>query len=202
MHDSPRCGERRIRLVCIDHPGTSTKLTSGAARCERGEAFAPRPPLVIGRPRLSSPGCAAGALTAPWVTVDRRRTARSSSPTCAPNSAPRCKKATSSSWTTYPPTKARPPSKPSASASLGSFFCRPTAPTSIPSKCLRQNQDASARHGHSHHRPTLEGHRQICDLFKPQECANYPSWKCKTNQSKPLCRGTSLSAERFSKTAR
>ena len=55
----PKMQTEPHRLVFIDETGTNTKMTRARGRCERGDAFAPRPPLAIGRPRLSSPGCAA-----------------------------------------------------------------------------------------------------------------------------------------------
>src|ERR1700677_1202225 len=129
----PKMGTEPHRLVFIDETGTNTKMTRARGRCDRGERLRSKAPFGHWKTQTFVAGLRCGALTAPWSST-RRWTGRSSRPTCAPNSSPRCKRATSSSWTICPPTKARPLNKPSASGVLGSCFCRPTAPTSIPSK--------------------------------------------------------------------
>ena len=92
----------------------------------------------------------------------------------APNPSQRCKKATSSSWTTCPPTKARLPSKPSASAALGSCFCRPYSPDLNPIEMTFAKLKAHLR---AMVMCTIDelckAIGQICDLFTPEEGANY-----------------------------
>ena len=47
-----------LRKVFIDETGTNTKMTRARDAATGASVFAQRPPLAIGRPRLSSPHCA------------------------------------------------------------------------------------------------------------------------------------------------
>ena len=119
-------------------------MTRARGRCDRGERLRSKAPFGHGRPRRSSPDCARGALDR---AVGRRRA--DGSPclrdlSCAPNSPRPSKNATSSSWTTCPPTKcSQPPRNSHPRAKRRSCFCRPPAPTwqsrNIASMCLRSS---------------------------------------------------------------
>ena len=73
-----------------------------------------------------------------------------------------------------PAHKARPPSKPSASGALGSCFCPPTAPDLNPIEMAFAKLKAHLRAMAMRTIDELwKAIGQICDLFTPQECANY-----------------------------
>ena len=107
-------------------------MTRARGRCERGERLRSR---GLGHWKTQSfvAGLRCGALTAPWV-IDAPMDRTIFETYVRTQLVPTLQEGDIVIFDTCPPTKARLPSKPSASAALGSCFCRPTAPTSIPSK--------------------------------------------------------------------
>ena len=129
----PKMRTEPHRLVFIDETGTNTKMTRARGRCDRGERLRSKAPFGHWKTQTFVAGLRSSALTAPWV-IDAPMDRAIFETYVRTQLAPTLKKATSSSWTICPPTKARPPNKPFASEAPGSCSCRPTAPTSIPSK--------------------------------------------------------------------
>src|SRR3984885_11150010 len=129
----PKMGTEPHRLVFIDETGTNTKMTRAHGRCGRGERLRSKAPFGHWKTQTFVAGLRCGALTAPWV-IDAPIDRAIFETYVRTQLVPPLQEGIASSWTICPPTKARPPNKPSASEALGFCFCRPTAPTSIPSK--------------------------------------------------------------------
>jgi DDE superfamily endonuclease len=121
------------RLVFIDETGTNTKMTRARGRCDRGERLRSKAPFGHWKTQTFVAGLRCGALTAPWV-IDAPMDRAIFETYVRTQLAPTLEKGDIVILDNLPATKARPPNKPSASEELGSSFCRPIAPTSIPSK--------------------------------------------------------------------
>src|SRR3984957_14351546 len=138
------------RLVFLDETGTTTKMTrlrkrrALRGRRLRGKRRRSKALSAIGRPKPSSPDCVATPSPRPSSSM-RRWTEDSSKPMSRPNSSRPSKKATSSSWTICPPTKARSSRKPFSTAAHGFSFRRPKAPISTRSRWPSQNSRLISR---------------------------------------------------------
>ena len=169
-----RCGEPQ-RLVFLDETGTTAKMTSAQPQ-PQGPTACLKAPSDIGRHRPSSPACAHGALTAPFV-ID----------------APMNRLI----FETYVETQLAPALKPGdgvvildnlpahkkrgrrkdhpRTGGLGSCSCRPTAPTSTRSgDGLRQTQKLFCAPGPSGpSTPSGAPSEKSAISSGPEECQNY-----------------------------
>ena len=122
------------RLVFIDETGTTTKMTCARGRVAKGERLSLQGPLwPLEDPDLRRWTALRGVDRA----LARRRPdgPRDLRELRAHPTRPYAAKGRHrESWTICPRTKAPPPNRPFASEAPGCCFCRPTAPTSIPSK--------------------------------------------------------------------
>ena len=129
----PKMRTEPQRLVFIDETGTNTKMTRARGRGDKGERLRSKAPLAIGRPRLSSPtGC--GALTAPWV-IDAPIDRAIFETYVRTQLAPTLQKGDIVILDNLPAHKSSAAQQ--AIREQGAWLspsCRPTAPTSIPSK--------------------------------------------------------------------
>ena len=160
-------------------------MTRARGRCDRGERLRSKAPFghwktqdFRRRTALRRPDRAVGHRRAdrPEHLRDRRS---------APNSSPRCKRATSRpSWTICPPQKpGRRTSHPRARRLAAVSAALQPRPQSDRNG-LRQTQGASARHGHAHHRRTLQGHRANLPSLHPRGvCKLLPSRRIRIQMS-------------------
>ena len=63
----PKMRTEPHRLVFIDETGTNTKMTRARGRCERGERLRSKAPFGHWKTQTFVAGLRCGALTAPWV---------------------------------------------------------------------------------------------------------------------------------------
>jgi transposase len=129
----PKMRTEPHRLVYIDETGTNTKMTRARGRCDRGERLRSKAPFGHWKTQTFVAGLRCGALTAPWV-IDAPMDRAIFETYVRSQIAPTLQEGDIVILDNLPPTKAPPPTKPSASEALGCCFCRPTAPTSIPLK--------------------------------------------------------------------
>jgi DDE superfamily endonuclease len=173
-------GTEPHRLVFIDETGTNTKMTRAHGRCGRGERLRSKAPFGHWKTQTFVAGLRCGALTAPWVIdapIDR------------------------AIFETYVRTQLVPtlqegdivildnlPAHKSPAAERARRLAAVSAALQPRPQShrngLRQTQGASARHGHAHHRRTLEGHRtNLRSLHPTGVCKLLPSRRIRIQMS-------------------
>ena len=154
------------RLVFIDETGTNTKMTRARGRCDRGERLRSKAPFGHWKTQTFVAALRCGALTAPWVIdapMDRAifetyvrtqlvPTLQQGDIVILSARSQKSRRRTSHS-------RAR-----RLAAVSAALQPRPQSDRNG----LRQTQGASPRHGHAHHRRTLEGHRANLRSLHPR----------------------------------
>jgi transposase len=146
-------------------------VRAGAAR--KADAFAPKLPLAIGRPRPSSLDCACSALTAPWV-IDAPMDRAIFETYVRTQLAPTLEKGDIVILDNLPAHKS--PAAQQAIRERGAWlmFLPPYSPDLNPIEMAFAKLKAQLRAMAMRTIDELwKAIGQICDLFKPQECANY-----------------------------
>ena len=116
------------RLVFIDETWAKTNMTRRHGRCPRGQRLLAKVPHGRWRTSPSSPPCAM-TRSPRHASSTARSTARASLPMSSRSCCLPCAAATSSSWTTWEATKAKPSGTPSDRPVPSSSSCRNTRPT-------------------------------------------------------------------------
>src|SRR5271163_1862357 len=186
----PKMGTEPHRLVFIDETGTNTKMTRARGRCDRGERLRSKAPFGHWKTQTFVAGLRCGALTAPY----RHRRADGpgdlrhlrAHPTRPHAARGRHRHLGQSA---RPQKPGRRTSHPRAGRLAHVSAALQPRPQSYRNG-LRQTQGASARHGHAHHRRTLEGHRAnlpslhprgVCKLLPSRRIRIQMSVRCSSN---------------------
>jgi hypothetical protein len=136
------------RLVFLDETGTTTKMTRLRGRCRKGQRLLSKAPFGDWKTQTFIARLRCGALTAPFV-IDAPMDRRIFETYVETQLAPHSNRAMSSSSITCPPIKAPPPRRPSTPRALGSYSCRPLAPTSTQSRWLSPSSRLGCAPGRS-----------------------------------------------------
>ena len=129
----PKMQTEPHRLVFIDETGTNTKMTRARGRCDRGERLRSKAPFGHWKTQTFVAGLRCGALTAPWV-VDAPMDRAIFETYVRTQLVPTLQAGDIVILDNLPAHKSPAAEQAIRDRALGCCSCRPTAPTSIPSK--------------------------------------------------------------------
>ena len=161
------------RLVFIDETGTNTKMTRARGRCERGERLRSKAPFGHWKTQTFVAGLRCGALTAPWV-IDAPMDRTIFETYVRTQLVPKLQEGDIVILDNLPAHKS--PAAEQAIRERGAWlmFLPPYSPDLNPIEMAFAKLKAHLRAmGMRTIDELWKAIGQICDLFNPQECANY-----------------------------
>ena len=179
----PKMQTEPHRLVFIDETGTNTKMTRARGRCEKGERLRSKAPFGHWKTQTFVAGLRCGALTAPWV-IDAPMDRAIFETYVRTQLVPTLQEGDIVILDNLPAHKS--PAAEQAIRERGAWliFLPPYSPDLNPIEMAFAKLKASARHGHAHHRRTLEGHRANLRSLDPRGvCKLLPSRRIRIQMS-------------------
>jgi transposase len=169
----PRMRTEPHRLVFLDETGTNTKMTRARGRCAKGGRLRSKAPFGHWKTQTFVAGLRCGALTAPWV-IDAPMDRAIFETYVRTQLAPTLEKGDIVILDNLPAHKS--PAAQQAIRERGAWllFLPPYSPDLNPIEMAFAKLKAQLRAMAMRTIDELwKAIGQICDLFKPQECANY-----------------------------